>query len=106
MTDTQRTEKIVVLSVDLMDRSKISTAFPDAEFVRSPAKLAQAATDATLVLVDLAKLNDPAALLAVTARVVGFGSHVNEAQLVAAEAAGAEAMPRSVFFKRLESGKI
>lgn len=99
--------KVVVLSVDLMDRSKISAAFPDAQFVRSAAKLTDEATEATLVLVDLAKIDDPAAdLHGLTARIVGFGSHVNEAQLQAAQAAGVEALPRSVFFKRLQGSTL
>lgn len=100
------TSDVVALSADLMDRSKISAAYPNAKLVRSPAKLVQEAVSATLVLVDLARLSDPAALLAITARVVAFGSHVDDAALAAAEMAGAEAMPRSVFFRRLESGDL
>ena len=98
--------RVVALSSDLMDRSKITAAYPDAVIVRSPAKLVQEATSATLVLVDLARLNDPAALLAIDAPVVAYGSHIDDAALAAAEAAGAEALPRSVFFRRLESGDV
>jgi hypothetical protein len=99
-------DRVVVLSSDLMDRSKIEAAFPDAVFVRAPAKLVQEATSATLVLVDLAQLNDPAALLAIDARVIAYGSHVDEAALTAAKEAGAEALPRSVFFRRIEAGEL
>lgn len=99
-------ERVVVLSKDLMDRSKISAAWPDASFVSSAAKLVQEATTATLVIVDLHQLNDAAALLAIDARIVAFGSHVDDAALASAEAAGAEALARSVFFKRIESGAL
>lgn len=98
--------RIVALSRDLIDQSKIKAAFADVTVVRSPARLVQEATTASLVLVDLAMLSDPAALLAIDARVVGFGSHVDDALLQSAEDAGAEAMPRSVFFRRLEIGDL
>ncbi len=97
---------ITALSVDLMDRSKIGAVFPEAVFVRSPAKLVQAAVGASLVLVDLARLNDPAALLGIDARVVAFGSHVDDEALAVAKSMGAEALPRSVFFRRLENGDL
>jgi len=106
MTRSSEPQRVVVLSADLMDWSKISAVYPDATIVRSPAKLVQEAVSADLVLVDLAQLSDPAALLAITARVVAFGSHVDEDALSAAEAAGAEAVARSVFFRRLESGDL
>jgi hypothetical protein len=43
-------------------------------------------------------------LQTIDARVIAFGSHVNEEQLAAATAAGVEALPRSVFFRRLANG--
>lgn len=98
--------RVVALSRDLMDQSKIKGAFPSVTLVRSPAKLVQEAADASLVLVDLAMLSDPAALLAIEARVVAFGSHVDDAALQTAENSGAEALPRSVFFRRLENGDL
>lgn len=98
--------RVVVLSTDLMDRSKIEGAFPDATFVRSPAALTQEAVGADLVIVDLARLHDPGAIMSIEARVVAFGSHVDDRSLAAAEAAGAEAIPRSVFFKRIETGAV
>ena len=102
-TDADANTRVVALSVDLIDRSKIQAAFPDATVVRSLAKLVEEATDATMVLVDLARLDDVTELHAIQGRVIAFGSHVNDAQLAAAEAAGAEALPRSVFFRRLEN---
>lgn len=94
-----------VLCTDLMDRSKIAAALPDATFVRSLAKLADQ-TDATLVIVDLRKVDDPEQLADLTTRTIAFGSHVDEDVLAAATAAGAEALPRSVFFRRLASGEF
>lgn len=98
------TMHVVALSADLMDRSKISAAFPDAVLVRSLAKLADAVTSESLVFVDLGRVDDASALQEIAGRVIGFGSHVNEEQLAAAQAAGVEATPRSVFFRRLEHG--
>ena len=89
-----------------MDRSKIAGAFPDATVVRSVDKLLDGAAKATLLIVDLARLDDPAVLADVDARIVGFGSHVNADVLAAAESAGIEAMPRSVFFKRVAEGDL
>ncbi len=103
--------RVVVLAVDLIDRSKISAAYPDAVFVRSAPKLVEHASTASLVIVDLARLGDSTVLhdLDATirgARIVAYGSHVNDAEFAAAKAAGAEALPRSVFFRRLESGGV
>jgi len=71
-------ERVVALSADLMDRSKISAAFPDVTLVRSPAKLMDEAATATLVIVDLRRLGDPLVLQDISARLVGFGSHVDD----------------------------
>lgn len=103
---TSEPTSVVALSVDLMDRSKISAAFPDVKLVRSTAKLIEAVTDDSLTLVDLGRLDDVGVLAEVAGRVVAFGSHVNEAQLAAATAVGVEALPRSVFFRRLELGEV
>lgn len=102
-------ERVVALSVDLMDRSKISAAFPDAQLVRSVKALVDAAAGAALVLVDLHRVADPTeleALRTTDARVVAYGSHVDDERLQAASAAGAEAVPRSVFFRRLENDGV
>lgn len=108
---------VVAFVPDLMDRSKVRSGFPDAELVPAPAKLADAVARAggatgrpVLVLVDLGR---PGAFDAVRGlgaapgrRVVGFASHVDEAALAAARDAGVEAVPRSVFFRRLHRGEL
>lgn len=99
--------RVVALCVDLMDKSKLSAAWPDAEFVRSAGQLSVASADATYVFVDLTR---PGALEAVAeldgaaldAEIIGYGPHVDEALLSAAKEAGChEVLPRSVFFRRL-----
>ena len=113
------TPRVVALSADLIDRSKISAAFPDAIIVRSVVKLSDAVTTNAvttnavttsvgtarlLVFVDLGRVEDVTVLQELGGHIVGFGSHVNEEQLAAARAVGMEALPRSVFFRRLENG--
>ena len=51
----------IVVSSDLMDRSKVAAALPDAVVVRSAAAAVEVADDAALVIVDL-RLVDPADL--------------------------------------------
>ena len=69
-------------------------------FVRDAAGLASA--DAELVLVDLSRPGALDALSGVSARTIGFGSHVDAELLAAARAAGYdEVLPRSKFFARL-----
>ena len=108
------TPSVVALSADLIDRSKISAAFPDAIIVRSVVKLSDAVTTNAvttsvgtarlLVFVDLGRVEDVTVLQELGGHIIGFGSHVNEEQLAAARAVGIEALPRSVFFRRLENG--
>ena len=118
------TPRVVALSADLIDRSKISAAFPDAIIVRSVVKLSDAVTTNAvttnavttnavttsvgtarlLVFVDLGRVEDVTVLQELGGHIIGFGSHVNEEQLAAARAVGIEALPRSVFFRRLENG--
>jgi hypothetical protein len=98
--------KVVALIPDLMDRSKVLAAFPLVSLIARPQDLAQEASDADLVLVDLnrAGVLDAVSSAMATgwrARVVGFASHVDEEVLSSAGAAGVEALPRSVFFRRL-----
>lgn len=99
--------KVVALVPDLMDRSKVRSAFPEAELVARPEQLVEAAAGADLVLVDLQRVGVLDTLAAWQAkggnntRVVGFASHVEDEVLAAAERAGVEALPRSVFFRRL-----
>jgi hypothetical protein len=102
---------IVVLCVDLMDRSHIAVAHPDAVFVRTPAALLErvVASNAESVIVDLSRPGALDAIIAVVATgvsVTGYGSHVDAAMLDAARAAGCtEVLPRSRFFARLERGR-
>ena len=116
--DPGDTPSVVALSADLIDRSKISAAFPDAIIVRSVVKLSDAVTTNAvttnavttsvgtarlLVFVDLGRVEDVTVLQELGGHIIGFGSHVNEEQLAAARAVGMEALPRSVFFRRLEN---
>ncbi len=91
--------RVVALVDDLMDRSRISAAWPDAVFTRDPA----ACAGADLVVVDLVRHGDAVAVIraaAPAARVVGFAPHVDEDAPAAALAAGADAvLPRSRFFR-------
>ena len=57
-----------------------------------------------LVFVDLGRVEDITVLHELGGHIIGFGSHVDEEQLAAAQAVGIEALPRSVFFRRLENG--
>jgi|SRR5215218_9683130 len=117
--------KVVAHVPDLMDRSKVRAAFPDAVLVNRAADLAAAAADADLVLVDLSRpgvlaglsglsglsrpsgpsgpsqRSGPSGLQGPPRRVIGFASHVDEATLTEARNAGVEALARSVFFRRL-----
>ncbi|MDZ7675533.1 MAG: hypothetical protein U5K30_10750 [Acidimicrobiales bacterium] len=92
---------IVAVSTDLMDRSKITAAFDDVRVVRPGADL----SGADVILVDLALdvLDDA---VATGARVLAYGSHVDDESLAAAGEAGAEAMPRSRFFRKLADGTL
>lgn len=77
---------------DLMDRSRL--ARPGVELV---------ADDPELVVVDLARpgaLAAAAEAVATGLRVVGFAPHVEDDLVADAEAAGVEALARSVFFRR------
>jgi hypothetical protein len=91
--------RVVALVGDLMDRSKIAAAVPDAGFATGTNELAEADT----VVVDVKA--HPGAVAAVrqvapAARIVAYGRHDDPAALAAARADGAdEAMPRSRFFR-------
>ena len=96
------TRTVVALVTDLMDRSRLQATTDVVVRFVDPAGLA-AATDADLVVVDLAR---PGHLDALAARppgveVVGFGPHVDEELLARAAAAGCDrVLPRSRFFKQ------
>ncbi len=96
---------IVAHVPDLMDRSKITAAAtPDVvEFVRSPADLAGLASEARLLVVDLARPGVLPALAALPdgTTVIGFGSHVDRGLLDDARRAGCtQVLARSEFFRR------
>ena len=92
---------VIVFAPDLMDRSRISSALPDAVFVAAVDQLSQAGPEA-VVLVDLRRPGVLQAIPTLAAPVVGFASHVDEVLLLAARDAGcAEVLPRSRFFRRL-----
>ena len=87
---------------DLMDRSKVLAAAPDAVVVTRVEHLAAGAGDT--VVVDLSRPGvgeAVGALVEAGARVVGFASHVDRDGLDAARAAGCEVYARSAFFARL-----
>lgn len=97
--------KVVALTPDLGDRSRISAVAPDAVFVGAAALLPRAAAGADVVLVDLGRpgvFDVLAEVVALGGRVVGYGPHVEGELLAAATAAGAEAVPRSRFFRDVE----
>ena len=95
--------RVVALVPDLMDRSRLG-GHP-IEFVGSAALLPVVAAGAELVLVDLSRPGVPDVLEVVVEaadRVVGFAPHVEDEVIALAIAAGVEALPRSVFFRRVD----
>ena len=90
--------RICALVVDLMDRSRISAAVPDAVFVRDAA----ACAGADVVIIDLARSGTHVSAVRAAepeARIVCFGPHVDEDGASAALTAGADVVrPRSRFF--------
>lgn len=89
---------------DLMDRARIDEAILDVHHT-TPGKIGALAADGDLVLVDLRRIGDAVALAVATgARVVGFAPHVDDDVLERGTVAGCEALPRSVFFRRLQEG--
>lgn len=93
---------VYAISTDLMDGSKLRGAIDGVRVVRPGVDLA----GATIVLVDLRLAGALEGAVASGASVIAYGSHVDEETLEAARAAGAEAMPRSVFFRRLGDGTL
>jgi 2-keto-3-deoxy-6-phosphogluconate aldolase len=98
----------VALCVDLMDRSKLAAARPDAALVRTAAALDERllAGGVDVVIVDLSRSDAIDAITRAAAhagvRIVAYGSHVDDERLAAARSAGAhEVLPRSRFFARL-----
>lgn len=99
--------RVVALSNDLMDRSKLVAAFPDITIVRLIAPRSLVAADLFLVDLSLASALDAIeSASGAGVRTVAYGSHVDTARLLDATQAGAEAIPRSVFFRRLADGSL
>lgn len=91
---------LVAVTRDLMDASRIRSAVPDAVVVADLGAPALAGAD--LIVLDLAAGIDPAAAAAIGPPVVAYGPHVDGDALASALAAGcADALARSVFFRRL-----
>jgi len=92
---------VLVFAPDLMDRSRIAGALPQARFVSTVEQLSQAGPD-SIVLVDLHRPGVLEAVPTVLGSVIGFASHVDDDLLRAGRAAGcSEVLPRSRFFRRL-----
>ena len=91
--------RVVALVGDLLDRSKIAAAIPDAAFASTPEECAGADT----VVIDVKAHPDAVSAvrkLVPAARVVAYGRHDNPEALEAARADGADvALPRSRFFQ-------
>jgi DhnA family fructose-bisphosphate aldolase class Ia len=91
--------RIVAITGDLMDRSRISGSIDGVEFARDAA----ACAGADVVLIALAR--DATSVAAVraaapAARIVAFGPHVDSDLLAQATRDGADAvLPRSKFFQ-------
>ena len=91
--------RIVAITADLMDRSRLSAALEGVEFVPD----ATACVDADVVVVDLGR--DATAVASVRAvapdaRIVAFGPHVDNDALTRARRDGADVvLPRSRFFQ-------
>jgi hypothetical protein len=91
--------RVCALVVDLMDRARISASLPDAVFVRDAADCA----GADVVIIDLARSGQDVSAVreaAPSARIIGFGPHVDGEGASAARADGADVvLPRSRFFR-------
>ncbi len=87
--------RVCALVSDLMDRSKITAAIPDAVFMLDGT--------ADVVVVDISKSAQLVAEIRAempAARIVCFGPHVDDDAADAARAAGADVvLPRSRFFR-------
>ncbi len=87
---------VVAVVPNMMDQGR----FRDVTFVTTAADAVQARP--TLLFVDLDRVENFAAFVSDQFPTIGFGAHVDEERLASAKAVGfADAMPRSVFFKRL-----
>ncbi|MCZ6738293.1 MAG: hypothetical protein O7C01_00785 [Actinobacteria bacterium] len=92
--------KLVVLTKNLMDASRVQASVPESVAARSLSD--GALTSADLILLDLTSGFDPAEVVAIGPPVVAYGPHVDTEALEGAVAAGCrEALPRSRVFQRL-----
>ena len=91
--------KVVALSSDLMDRSRMTAAIPGVSFARDPTEC----EEADVVIVDLARFGSAVGELRgalPNVRIVAFGPHVDEDAAINAREAGADVVwPRSRFFR-------
>ena len=94
------TRRVIAFVPDLLDRSKVAAAAPDAQFVTTVDLLSDPSAD--LVVVDLDRPGAPEAVAHHPGRVVGFARHTEPATIERARSSGCEAMARSVFFARTE----
>lgn len=95
--------RVVAYVPDLIDRSRITTIEPEAQFVNRPAELAAVCSGADVALVDISRDGAVDVLGGLQcSRVVGFTNHTDKATMETARAAGAVVMARSEFFIRLE----
>jgi hypothetical protein len=89
--------KVAAYVPDLMDRSKVAAAAPDATFVARADDLAS--VDADLVVLDLTRPGAVDVIPRVQARTVGFCRHTMLDVIAAAEQAGCDrVLVRSEFF--------
>jgi hypothetical protein len=91
--------KIVAMTTDLMDRSRLAAALGDVAFISDATECAGAA----VVVIDLGRRADAVAAVraaAPEARIVAFGPHVDTDLLERAARDGADVvLPRSRFFQ-------
>lgn len=98
------TDRVVAYVPDLMDRSRLGGH--GLEFVADVERLSDAAADASLVIVDLARpgaLEAASALARAGAHVLGFAPHVDTELRAAALDAGVRVLPRSRFFSSVDA---
>lgn len=92
--------KLVILTKNLMDASRVQAAMPDSAVARSLTD--DILTSADLILLDLSSGITPVEVVAIGPTVVAYGPHVDTEALAGALAAGCrEALPRSRVFQRL-----
>lgn len=97
------TPRVIVVSTDLMDRSKFTSAFDQVEVVRSvEALLSAPLVEADTVFVDLRLVDRFSELRTITAHLVVFGSHIDRDAFDAASAVDVTMVARSKLFASLQ----